>query len=59
MHPYAVLVLPVLYNIECKSVFRGTKRIQIKNLSTTKFLNFLRSTTFVLGVFPFEVIYEI
>jgi hypothetical protein len=59
MHPYAVLVLLILYNTECKSVFRGTKQIQIKNLSTTKFLNFLRSTTFVLGVFPFEVIYEI
>jgi hypothetical protein len=39
--------------------FLGTKRIQIKNLSTTKFNNFLRSTTFMLGVFPFEVIYEI
>jgi hypothetical protein len=32
---------------------------KLKNMSTTKFLNFLRSTTFVLGVFPFEVIYEI
>jgi hypothetical protein len=59
MHTYVVLVLLILYNTECKSVFRGTKRIQIKNLSTTKFLNFLRSTTFVLRVFPFEVIYEI
>jgi hypothetical protein len=37
-------------------LFWGTKRIQIKNLSTTKFYNFLRSTTFILGVFPFEVI---
>jgi hypothetical protein len=59
MRPYAVLILLILYYTECKSVFWGTKRIQIKNLSTTEFHNFLRSTTFMLGVFPFEVIYEI
>jgi hypothetical protein len=59
MHPYAVLILLILYYTECKSVFWDTKRIQIKNLSTTEFHNFLRSTTFMLGVFPFEVIYEI
>jgi hypothetical protein len=39
--------------------FLGTKRIQIKTLSTTKFHNCPRSTTFTLGVFSFEVIYEI
>jgi hypothetical protein len=50
--PYAVLILLILYYTECKSVFWGTKRIQIKNFSTTKFHNFLR-------VFPFEVNYEI
>jgi hypothetical protein len=59
MRPYAVLLLLILYYTECKSVFWGTKRIQIKNLSITEFHNFLRSTTFMLGVFPFEIIYEI
>jgi hypothetical protein len=57
--PYAVLILLILYYTECKSVFWGTKQIQIKNLSTTKFHNFLTSTTFMLVVFPFEVNYEI
>jgi hypothetical protein len=59
MCQYAVLILLILYYTECKSVFWGTKQIQIKNLSTTKFHNFLRSTTFMLVVFPFEVNYEI
>jgi hypothetical protein len=37
-------------------MFLGSKRIQIKNLSATKFHNFSRSTTFMLGVSPFEVV---
>ena len=35
------------------------KRIQIKKLSTTKFHNFSRSTTFVLEVSSSEIVYEI
>ena len=35
------------------------KRIQIKKLSTTKFHNFSRSTTFVLKVSPSKIVYEI
>ena len=37
----------------------GPKRIQIKKLSTTKFHNFSRSTTFVLEVSSSEIVYEI
>ena len=37
----------------------GYKRIQIKKLSAKKFHNFLRSTTFVLTVFPSEIVYKI
>jgi len=48
-----------LYWTECKLLVLGPKRIQIKNLSTTMFHNFLRSTTFILVVFPFEIVYEI
>ena len=35
------------------------KRIQMKKLSTTKFYNFSRSTTFILIVSPSEVVYKI
>jgi hypothetical protein len=58
MRPYPVFILLILYYTECK-LFLVSKRIQIKNLSTTKFHNFLRSTTFVLGISPFEVVYKI
>ena len=37
-----------LYWTECKLLVWGPKRSQIKNLSTIKFHNFLRSTTFIL-----------
>jgi hypothetical protein len=55
---FSVFILLILYYIECKSFFRS-KWIQIKNLSTAKFHNFLRSTTFNLEVSPFEVVYKI
>jgi hypothetical protein len=44
------------HSVNC---FLGSKWFQIKNLSTTKFHNFLSSTTLMLGVFPFEVVYKI
>ena len=37
----------------------GPKQIQIKRLSNIKFHNFSRSTTFVLVLFPSDVVYKI
>jgi hypothetical protein len=44
---YSILVSDILYKTKCKLLIWGPKRIQIKKLSTTKFYNFLRSTTFI------------
>ena len=45
---YYIFFPHILYWTECNLLIWGPKQIQIKNLSTTKFYNFLRSTTFML-----------
>jgi hypothetical protein len=47
------------YTTQSENQFLGSKRLQIKNLSCTKFHNFLRYTTFMLEVFSFEVVNKI
>ena len=54
-----ILVPHILYKTEHKLIIWGPKLIQIKKLSTTKFYNFSRSTTFILVVSPSEVTYQI
>jgi hypothetical protein len=58
MHSYTVLILLILYYTKCKLLLCGSKLILNKKLQTTKFHNFLRSTTFILLVAPFKVIYK-
>ena len=40
-------------------LFEALNEVKLKKLSTTKFHNFSRSTTFILAVFPSEVVYQI
>ena len=54
-----ILVPHKLYKTEHKLIVWGPKLIQIKKLSTTKFYNFSRSTTFILVVSPSDVTYKI
>jgi len=49
----------ILYKTEHKLIIWGPKLIPMKKLSTTKFYNFSRSTTFILLVSPSEVTYKI
>ena len=55
----SILVPHILYKTEHKLIIWGPKLIQMKKLSTTKFYDFLRSTTFILIVSPSEVTYKI
>ena len=55
----SILVPHILYKIEHKLIVWGPKLIQMKKLSTIKFYNFSRSTTFILVVSPSEAIYKI
>ena len=57
--PQSILIPHVLYKTEHKLIVWGPKLIQMKKLSTTKFYNFLRFTTFILVVSPSEVTYKI
>jgi len=50
---------PHIIQTEHILIIWGPKQILMKKLSTTKFHNFLRSITFILEVFPSEVIYKI
>ena len=56
---YYVFLLLVLKQIECKLIILDTKWIQMKNLSTTKLNNYLKSTTFILVVSSSKVVYNI
>lgn len=44
---------------KCKMTVWVTKLIQMKSLWTTKLHNFLRSTTFIMIVFSFEIVYKL
>ena len=57
--PNKIFVLAILCPSNFEMSIRDPKRIQMKKLSTTKFYNFLRSTTFILVVSPSEVVCKI
>jgi hypothetical protein len=54
-----IFVLGILCLFDFEMSIWDSKRIQMKNLSTTKFYNFSISTTFILVVSPSEVVYKI
>ena len=55
---YSIFFPNILYWTESKLVVWGPKRMQIKKLSTIKFHNFSRSTTFILVVSPSKIVYK-
>ena len=56
---YCIFFSHILSKTEHELIVWGLKRIQINKLSTIKFHNFSRSTTFILIVSPSEVVYKI
>jgi hypothetical protein len=57
--PFGVFVVLILCHSSFEMNIWDPKRIQMKKFSTTKFYNFLRSTTMVLVISQSEVIWRI
>ena len=57
--PNEIFVLAILCSSDFEMSIWDPKRIQMKKLSTTKFYNFSRSTTFILVFTLSEVVYQV